>query len=242
MRIKAFSSRGLKEIIRDPMSLIFGLCFPLVLLFLMSAIQSHIPVDLFEVSKLAPGIAVFGLSFLSLFTGALVAKDRTTAFLTRLFASPMKPAEYIVGYILPLLPVAIAQSIICLGASLIVGLDFSINILVCIAALIPSALLFIACGLLFGCCFSDKAVGGISSILVNAAAWLSGIWFDTSLVGGVFEKITNILPFVHCVDSAKAAIAGDFSAIFPHSLVVLSYALVIFIIAIMRFSKIMKSL
>jgi ABC-2 type transport system permease protein len=89
MRYIPFASRNIKEIARDPINLFFGLGFPLVLLFLLTAIQSNIPVDLFEIQNLAPGIAVFGLSFIALFSGTLISKYRSTSFLTRLFASPM---------------------------------------------------------------------------------------------------------------------------------------------------------
>lgn len=242
MRIKAFSIRCLKEILRDPLSLVFGIAFPLVLLFLMSAIQANIPVELFRIDRLAPGIAVFGLSFITLFSGSLIAKDRTSSFLTRLFAAPMKSGEYIAGYTLPLLPAALIQILVCFAAALILGLDFSVRILLCTAALIPSALLFIAFGLLFGCIMSDKAVGGISSILVNAAAWLSGIWFDLDLVGGVFKKIAYCLPFVHCVDAAKLALSGSFAQAGVHFAWILGYAALIFAAAIFCFSRKMKSL
>ena len=242
MRIKAFSVRCLKEILRDPLSLVFGIAFPLVLLFLMSAIQANIPVAMFQIERLAPGIAVFGLSFITLFSGSLIAKDRTSSFLTRLFASPMKSGEYIAGYTMPLLPAALTQSVICFAAAMLVGLKFSARILLCIAALIPSALLFIAFGLLFGCIMSDKAVGGISSILVNAAAWLSGIWFDLELVGGVFKKIAYCLPFVHCVDAAKLALSGSCAGIGVHLAWILGYSAVIFAAAVLCFSRKMKSL
>ena len=36
MRLKAFALRVFKEIIRDPLTLIFGIGFPLVLLLLLS--------------------------------------------------------------------------------------------------------------------------------------------------------------------------------------------------------------
>lgn len=88
MKTLSFSVRNTKEILRDKLNLAFGLGFPVVVL-LLSLIQSNIPVELFAIDKLAPGIAVFGLSFISLFSGMLIAKDRTSAFMLRLFASPM---------------------------------------------------------------------------------------------------------------------------------------------------------
>lgn len=237
MRIKAFSVRCLKEILRDPLSLVFGIAFPLVLLFLMSAIQANIPVAMFQIERLAPGIAVFGLSFITLFSGSLIAKDRTSSFLTRLFASPMKSGEYIAGYTLPLLPAALMQSVICFAAAMLVGLKFSARILLCIAALIPSALLFIAFGLLFGCIMSDKAVGGISSILVNAAAWLSGIWFDLELVGGAFRDIAYALPFVHAVELERGLVSGSGTEALLHVGVLAGYTVLAIALAVAAFLR-----
>ncbi|MCX7772717.1 MAG: ABC transporter permease, partial [Clostridia bacterium] len=98
MRFLVFASRNQKEIVRDPLNLAFGLGFPLVILFLLSAIQANIPVSLFAIDKLAPGIAVFGLSFISLFAGTLISKDRSTSYLMRLFASPLTASDFIWSY------------------------------------------------------------------------------------------------------------------------------------------------
>ena len=72
MRTTAFASRNTKEIVRDPLTILFGLGFPLVLLVLLSAINAGMPKEanapMFEIENLAPGISVFGLSFLSLFS------------------------------------------------------------------------------------------------------------------------------------------------------------------------------
>ena len=43
MRMFTFAGRNTKEILRDPLTLFFGLGFPLVLLLLLSAIQANIP-------------------------------------------------------------------------------------------------------------------------------------------------------------------------------------------------------
>ena len=68
MRMLTFVKRNVLEILRDPLNLAFGLGFPLVLLLLLSAIQANVPVALFEIGHLTPGITVFGLSFLTLFS------------------------------------------------------------------------------------------------------------------------------------------------------------------------------
>lgn len=244
-RTMLFASRNAKEILRDMMSLIFGVAFPIVLLILLSMINQSIPEgtgpDLFMISKLAPGISVFGLSFLSLFSAMLISKDRTTSFVLRLFTSPLRPSHFILGYTLPLIPMALVQSAICYLAALCFGLPLSFHLISAIIVNIPIALVFIALGLLFGALLSDKAVGGVcGALLTNLSAWFSNIWFDTAMVGGVFKTIADILPFSHAVNVGRAAVAGDFSAIFPDLWWVIGYAVVLLTAAIGVFSAKLK--
>ena len=245
MRTAAFASRNTKEILRDPLTLFFGVGFPLVLMVLLSAINAGIPqqaaMTMFHIEKLAPGISVFGLSFLSLFSSMLIAKDRSTSFMLRLFTSPIKPAEFIIGYLTPIIPMAMAQSAICYLFALIYGLGFSVNLLAAVIVNLPVALFFIALGLLLGSVLNEKAVGGICGALVtNLSAWFSNIWFDTSMVGGAFSKIADVLPFSHAVAAARAAASGDFGAIFPDLWWVIGYAAVCLAAAITVFSVKLK--
>lgn len=236
MRVKAFAKRNIKELFRDPLTLFFGLGFPLALLLLMNIIQRNIPVHIFELDTLAPGIALFGLTFMALFSGLLIAKDRSSAFLARLAASPMTPADFLLGYLLPMLPMAVGQTIICLAAAVALGLPASWNLLASAASLIPSAFLFIGLGLLCGTLLNDRQVGGIcGAILTNVTAWLAGIWFDLSLVGGPFKTIAYLLPFVHGADGAKAALAGDWAALPGHLLWVSAWALAVMAAAVALF-------
>lgn len=245
MRTLVFASRNTKEIIRDIFTLIFGILFPLVLLVLLSVINSSIPdgagMKLFEITNLVPGIAVFGLSFISLFTATLVSKDRCTSFILRLFTSPLKASQYITGYTLPLIPMSLLQIIVCYVASFAFGLRWSANILLAIIVNLPATVLFIALGLLCGTVLNDKAVGGVcGALLTNLSAWLSGTWFNLELVGGAFEKIADMLPFVHAVNAGRYALYGEYSKIMPELLWVIGYALVITVIAVILFSYKMK--
>lgn len=245
MKALTFASRNTKEIIRDVLSLIFGIVFPIVLLALLSAINKSIPQgsgpDMFNIEKLAPGITVFGLSFMSLFSSMLIAKDRTTSFVLRLFTSPLKPSDFILGYTLPMLPMALIQSLVCYAAALVFGLPFTVNILLAVIVNIPIAIVFIALGLLFGTVLNEKAVGGVcGALLTNLSAWFSNIWFDTAMVGGVFKTVADILPFSHAVNAARAALSGDFAAIFPDLWWVIGYAVVLTVAAIAIFSAKLK--
>lgn len=241
MRLLTFSGRTAKEILRDPLNLGFGLGFPLVLLLLLSAIQANIPVSLFEIESLTPGITVFGLSFMTLFSATLIAKDRESALLQRLYTTPLTAIDFIFGYVLPVLPIGLMQSVICYLMAMILGLSITITILYAIFFILPVALLFIAVGLLCGSVFNTKQVGGIcGALFTNLAAWLSGIWFDLNLVGGVFKKIAYALPFVHAVELERAVLDGNWTNVFPHLLWVLGYGVAISGIAVLLFLRQMK--
>jgi ABC-2 type transport system permease protein len=239
--MSAFAKRTFKEILRDPLTLIFGLGFPAVLILLLSAIQANIPVSLFEIDKLAPGMTVFGLAFMTLFSATLIAKDRESAFLVRLYATPMKAVDFILGYSLPILPIAIVQSAFCYAIGLILGMKPTVNILYAILLTVPTAILFIGLGLFFGSILNQKQVGGIcGAALTNVTAWLSGIWFDLELVGGTFKAIASVLPFYHAVRLEQAVIAGNFAEILPHILIITAYAAASVIIAVIFFLRQMR--
>ena len=241
MRMLTFAKRNAKEILRDPLNLGFGLGFPLLLLMLLSALQRNIPVSLFEIDTLTPGITVFGLSFMTLFSATLVAKDRESAFLQRLYTTPLKGFEFIIGYMLPLLPIALAQTVICYLFAIPLGLTVSANIIYAVIGIIPMAVFNIALGLLCGSIFGVKQVGGIcGALLTNLSAWLSGVWFDLNLVGGIFEKIANALPFVHAVELEKALFRGNFEVATTHILPIIIYCISITAVAVFFFLKQMK--
>ncbi len=241
MRLWIFSGRTAKEILRDPINFFFGLGFPLIVLFLLTAIQANIPVPMFELAQLTPGITVFGLSFMTLFAALLVSRDRESAFLQRLYTTPMTAANFIFGYILPLLPMAAAQSAICYMAAIALGLKATVTVIYAVLCIIPAALFYISLGLLCGSVMGSKQAGGIcGALLTNLSAWLSGIWFDVELVGGVFYKIANCLPFIHAVELERAVFAGNYAGMLPHLWWVLGYMLASVAAAVLLFLRQMK--
>ena len=241
MRTLTFAKRNLKEILRDPLNLAFLFGFPIVLLLLLSAIQANIPVSLFEIEHLAPGVMVFGLAFMTLFSATLIAKDRMSSFMHRLYTTPMTPVDFILGYTLPLIPIAMMESLATYLVAMLLGLSFSINLLLSVVFMIPIAMLYIGLGLLCGSIFNDKQVGGIcGALLTNVSAWLSGIWFDLDLIGGAFRQIAALLPFMHAVEMERAVVAGDLSGAVSHLPWVLGYAAAVLVLAVLAFLRQMK--
>ena len=241
MKLMTFAKRCAKEIMRDPINLGFGLGFPLMLLLLLSAIQANIPVSLFEIDTLTPGITVFSLAFMTLFSATLIAKDRESALLQRLYTTPLTGFDFIMGYMLPLLPLAIGQTVICYLFAIPLGLTVSVNVMYAIVGIIPMAIFNIALGLLCGSLLGVKQVSGIcGALLTNFSAWLSGVWFDLNLVGGTFQKIANALPFVHAAELEKALFHGNFEAAAAHILPVVLYSGSTTVVAVVCFLWQMK--
>ena len=233
MKTITFAKRCAKEILRDPLNLAFGLGFPLVLLVLLSAIQRNVPAELFELNTLTPGITVFGLSFMTLFSATLISKDKESAFLERLYTTPLTQINFILGYMLPILPIALAQVAICYIFASFLGLTISVNVIYAIVGIIPMAIFNVSLGLLCGSVLGIKQVGGIcGALLTNLSAWFSGVWFDLNLVGDSFKKLANLLPFYHAVELEKLLFNGDFLNFTEHIIPIIIYSILTTVIAI----------
>lgn len=249
MKSKVFAVRTWKEIARDPLSYIFCLGFPIVMLVIMSVVDSSIPTEagpqVFHLPNLAPGIAYFGLTFVMLFTSIQVSKDRTTALLLRLYASPMKPIDYILGYTLPVVVLAVVQTVICFSASVIIGVctgtSLSVGaILLSTLALVPSMLLFVGFGILFGTLVGEKAAPGLCSILISAAGMIGGIWMDVDSIGGVLAKVAKALPFYHGVTLARLPFRETAEGVAEHMIWTVVCGVLVYGVAIAVFRSKMK--
>lgn len=235
-----FAKRNFKELERDFLTLVFTILLPvaifLIMLFLTA--QLDIPNTAFEIQNFTPATIIFSFSFLTLFTSMLVAKDRSTAFLTRLLVSPLKASDYIIGYMLPILAISLVQNIILFAIALMFGLTFTWNIFLVILATIPISIIFSSMGLALGSVLNDKQASGVTSLLIQVVAFTSGMWFDLNMVGGTFKTISYILPFAHSVDLLKYLLIGDFSKVLVPLLVVLAYMIIFTILAIFLFKKV----
>lgn len=240
MRTLNFAKRNFKEIIRDPLSIIFSVLLPLFLLFIFK--QINIPNESYELHNFTPGIVVFGFSFITLFTAMLVSKDRTSSLLIRLGISPMKSIEYILGYMLSIIPLTLIQNVLFFILDIALGLSFSINIIWAILISIVVAILFIAIGIILGSLFSEKASSGISSIVVQLVCFTSGMYFPRELLGDVFSRICEYLPFESCVTIIKGVMNANLESITIRNIIVFSiYTILALIISILIFKEKMIS-
>ncbi len=241
MRTITFAKRCSKEIFRDPINIIFGLGFPVIILIMLNMINKNVPAEIYKIEELTPGITIFGLSFMTLFSATLISRDRESSFLQRLYTTPLKPYEYIIGYLLPIIPMSVVQAAICYIFAICLGLSCGINVLRAVCLIGPISIFYIGLGLLCGSTLNVKQVGGIcGGLFTNISAWLSGAWFDIDLLGGTYKKLANILPFVHAVELEKAVLNGNYGNVTEHLLVVLGYGILVMLFATVLFLRQMK--
>lgn len=243
-RILTLTKRNVKEIVRDPLSLIFMLLMPLFMEILFYFIFHNLT-EQFEMKYLAPGIVIFSQAFLTLFTGMIIATDKSTSFLTRLYVSKAKSHEFILSYALAVLPLVLIQSVLFfLVGGIFDSALFSLNTALAILVSIIPSFFFIGVGILFGSLCSEKSIGGISSIIIVGQSILSGMWFPTEGLDGAIVTIMKALPFKNAtllVQNTSNGISNGFNDFLLPLIIVLAYTLVFFALAIIVFKKKMKS-
>lgn len=235
MRILTFTKRNFKEIIRDPLSIIFAILLPLFLLYIF--MQFKIPSEVYSIENFTPGIIVFSLSFITMFTATLVAKDRSTSLTIRLGVSPMKGIDYILGYGLSVIPIVLIQNILFFVVAIILGLNFSVNIIYTILVVIPISVLFILLGILIGTITSEKSSSGVSSIIVQLVAFTSGMYFSTDMVGSTFNTICKILPFKSVLNVTKGILNNNITNLKSSIVLINIYIIIIAVFAVALFKK-----
>ena len=240
MRILNFAKRNIKELLRDPLGLVFTILLPLFLLFIFQ--QFNIPNEAYKLENFTPGIVIFSFSFITLFTSTLIARDRESSLLIRLGVSPMKSYEYILGYMLSLIPMILIQNVLFFALAIILGLKFTIYVVFAILASLVVSILFMGIGILFGSMLKEKAASGISSVIVQLVCFTSGMYFSKDIVGKGFATICSILPFEGALNIIKAVLNNDYSILTLNNIVIFSlYTIVILILSIIVFNKKMTS-
>ncbi len=197
-----FMKRNLKEMTRDPLIYIFCAGFPVFMVLMFQIILKYAGdnVLIFEVKSLIPGIMMFSYSMLMLITSLLISKDKTSAFLKRLYTSPMKSHNYIIGYFVPFMIVGLVQSIICIILGYIFGatsgtgfVSFGKSLLL-ILEMLPMMFINIFIGMILATLLNEKSAPAVTSIFISLSGIIGGAWMPLETMGD-FEKVAEVLPF-----------------------------------------------
>ena len=234
-RTWVLAKRNFKETLREPLSVVFCVGFPSIMLVFMSLLftaMENVPEN-FSIENYSVGICVFGYTFTMLFVALSMASDKNGEFIKRIKISPVKFSEYIGSYFICFLPIMFVQTVLFMVISAIFGLNGAKEISLAVVYLFPSALFYISFGTLMGTLAkSEKQAGPLCSIVISGGCILGGVFMPTENMG-VFTTVTDILPFKHTVGIASGVFYGSYGCIYPHVLWVLGYAAVIFAVTLL---------
>jgi len=230
MRFAELAIRNFKEMLRDPMHMGLEIGIPAGFLVIFWSLgRSMGGESFFTTTMLIPGIAVFGFTFLLMFSAMTLSRDRESALLSRLLTAPLKPRDFILSYSLPYIPMVIIQIAVCFGIGALLGLEMPGNAGLAFLALLVMGICSVELGMILGLLFNVNQASAVGSVIITLVALLGGIWIDLEAIGGVFYSIGNALPFAHAIDAARDAMIGaGFSSIATDFYWVLGYTVVFF--------------
>ena len=248
-RAGLFAGRNVRELIRDPLSHVFCVGFPVVMLLIFRLVAHYTPGEVywFDLVYLVPGITVFSYTFTMLYMALLVSRDRCSAFLRRLFGTPMSAGDFVCGYALSGMIVALGQTVVCCAFATVLGIFdgnfFPFRDMVRMTvALLPAMLLFVFLGILLGTLLSDRAAPGIASVIISAGGFLSGAWMPLETMGEL-ETVATCLPFYPAVCLSRCLFGGgsvNFDRFWGYFLIVAAYMLAAFAACCAAFNRTMS--
>ena len=199
------AKRNLKELVRDPLSLGIAVALPLVLLLTLQALGSDDAIFLTP-TLLTPGIVLFAFVMVMFSSAMILSRDRETSLLARLLTTPLRATDFVSGYSLPYVLVAVVQAAVLFAVGAILGLSIDGSVALVALVVVMMAVFFVALGMVLGAVLTVAQTSGAYALVLMLTIF-GGAWFDLEEIGGVFLTLGNALPFKHALDAMRAVMA-----------------------------------
>lgn len=236
MRSQALAKRNFIEVWRDPLSLSLNVALPVGMLLVLQLLGD---VDaFFSVTSVAPGAILFGFVMLMFSAALSLSKDRESALFSRLLTAPLDPNEFVSGYSLPYLPVAIIQAVALFGVAWLLGLESNGSLWLVALILLVMAVMYIGWGMILGVTFSTKTVT-FPYMAILLLTIFGGAWMDIEAIGGGFKTVGDWFPFAHALDAMRDVLIDGvgFSSIATDLYWVVGYTVVTAVLAVLVFRR-----
>jgi ABC-2 type transport system permease protein len=234
VRSRALATRNFIEIWRDPLSLSLTVALPVGMLLVLQLLGDVD--DFFTVTSVAPGAILFGFVMLMFSEALSLSRDRESALFSRLLTAPLRPGEFVSGYSVPYLPVAIIQALALFGVAWVLGLESNGSLWLVALILLIMAVMYIGWGMILGVTFSTKTVT-FPYMAILLLTIFGGAWMDINAIGGVFKTVGDWFPFAHALDAMRgvlidgvgfASITTDLYWVFGYTVVTTLLAVAVF--------------
>lgn len=205
MRSTELAKRNFKEVARDPLSLGIAVGLPLLLLLTLQALGGD-EAPFLSPTLLTPGIILFGFVMVMFSSAMILSRDRETSLLARLLTAPLRSSDFVSGYSLPYLLVAIVQATVLLVVGALLGLGVEGSFVLVALVFILMAVFYVALGMILGAVLTVAQTSGAYAVVLLLTIF-GGAWFDLEEIGGVFLTMGDVLPFKHALDATRAVMA-----------------------------------
>jgi ABC-2 type transport system permease protein len=204
----------------------------------------NIDTEVTNIDFIGPGIIIFGLLIMIPTSGRLMLRDKESRFLSRMLTTPAHPWEFIAGYSLSMVLLAIAQILIFILLGWLFGMDIIGSILLAFAVFLLTAICSVGIGMVVASLSKSENQGeSLSWLFSMPLAIVSGVWFSSDFMPPFMRTFANIFPFSHAVDASRAVITRGvgFEAISGDFLFLIGWAIGIFVIGTILFSRTIRS-
>ena len=205
MRSTELAKRNFKEVARDPLSLGIAVGLPLLLLLTLQALGGD-EAPFLSPTLLTPGIILFGFVMVMFSSAMILSRDRETSLLARLLTAPLRSSDFVSGYSLPYLLVAIVQATVLLVVGALLGLGVEGSFVLVALVFLLMAVFYVALGMILGAVLTVAQTSGAYAVVLLLTIF-GGAWFDLEEIGGVFLAMGDVLPFKHALDATRAVMA-----------------------------------
>ena len=236
MRSLALVRRNFIEVWRDPISLSLTIALPLGMLLVLQLLSD---VDqFFSVTSLTPGVILFGFVMLMFSAALAMSRDRESELFSRLLTAPLRSREFVTGYSLPYVPVAVIQALVLFAVALAIGLEVNGNLGLVALILAVISIMYIGLGMILGAVFSTKTVS-FPYMAILLLTIFGGAWMDLEAIGGGFQTVGDWFPFAHALDALRDVMidGAGFSAIAVDLWWVVGYTLATIVLAVTIFRR-----
>jgi len=204
----------------------------------------HIETEITFIDFMGPGIIVFGLLILIPTSARIMVRDKEKGFLSRLLTTPARPLDFISGYSLCLIAIAIIQIIIFILAGWLFGMDIVGSLWLAFLIFFLTGLSSIGIGMFVASLSkSENQAEPLCWLFAMPLAMLSGVWFSIEMLPSYLRAIAYAFPYAHTIDASRAVLIRGVGveAISSDLLFLVGWAVVIFAIGIILFRRSMRS-